>query len=67
VVVDVRRAEGEEGRPAAAEQELRHHEDEDGQRGRLGRLLDAVVLAVVLVVVRGQRRGRQAWNRTTDV
>ena len=31
VVVDVRRAQGEEGGASAAEEELGHHEDEDGQ------------------------------------
>ena len=55
VIVDVGRAQGEEGGPSAAEQELGHHEDEDGQGRGLGRLLDAVVLPVVLVVVRGER------------
>ena len=55
VIVDVGRAQGEEGRATAAQKELGHHEDEDGQGRGLGRLLDAVVLPVVLVVVRGQR------------
>ena len=63
VIVDVGRAQGEEGRATAAEKELGHHEDEDGQGRGLGRLLDAVVLPVVLVVVRGQRWWGQAWNK----
>ena len=54
VIVDVRRAQGEEGRASAAEQELGDHEDEDGHGGGFGGLLDAVVGAVVRVVVRGE-------------
>ena len=55
VVVDVGGAEREEGRAAAADEELGHHEDEDGEGGGLGALLDAVVVPAELVVVRPQR------------
>ena len=62
MVVDVGCAQGEEWRSAASEEQLSNHEDEDWQGGRLVGRLDAIVLPVVLVVVRGQRRGRQAWK-----
>ena len=63
MVVDVGRAEGEERRAAAAEEQLRDHEDEDGHgRGLVG-LLDAVVLAADEVAVRAQRGRVQAWKR----
>ncbi len=46
MIVDVGGAEGEDGRAGAAQQQLRQHEDEDGEGRRPGRLLDAVVLPV---------------------
>ncbi len=56
VIVDVRRAQGEEGRASAAEQELCDHEDEDWDGCGFGGLFDAVVCAVVRIVVRCQWR-----------
>ncbi len=46
MIVDVGGAEGEDGGAWAAQQQLRQHEDEDGEGGRPGRLLDAVVFPV---------------------
>ena len=59
MVVDVGRAQGEEWRSAAPEEQLSNHEDEDWQGGRFVSRLDAVVLPVVLVVVGSQWRRRQ--------
>ena len=56
VIVDVGRAEREEGGSPTAQKQLCDHEDEDGEGGRFGRLLDAIVLPVVLVVVWSKRR-----------
>ena len=56
VIIDVSRAQGEQGWTSTAEQQLSHHEDEDGKGWGLCGLLNAVVLAVVLVVVRSQGR-----------
>ena len=63
MIVNIRRAQGEDRRPGAAQQQLRQHEDEDGKGGRPGGLFNAVVLAVELLVVRGQGRGGEPLIR----